>query len=123
MQHAHHAAFGSLWVSEPLILAAFVYVRGWVRGRRLDLDTSESWRAGSFMLGLFFIWLAVASPIAALEHELLTILMLQHLLLMTLAPPLIWFGGPMKPLLGVLPQGLGNVLPDSIPSSPLPRLG
>jgi putative membrane protein len=123
MQHAHHAAFGSLWVSEPLILAAFVYVRGWVRVRRLDLDTSESWRAGSFMLGLFFIWLAVASPIAALDHELLTIHMVQHLLLMTLAPPLIWFGAPMKPLLRGLPQGLGNVLRHFFRSSPIQRLG
>jgi hypothetical protein len=59
MQHAHHGAFESLWVSEPLILVALVYVRGWVRVRRLDLDTIESWRAGSFILGLFFIWLAV----------------------------------------------------------------
>ena len=78
-------------------------MRGWVRVRRPDLDTIENWRAGSFLLGLFFIWLAMASPIAALDHELLTIHMVQHLLLMTLAPPLIWFGAPMKPLLHGLP--------------------
>ena len=58
----------------------------------------EGWRAGSFLLGLFFIWLAVASPMAALDHELLTVHMVQHLLLMTLAPPLIWLGAPVKPL-------------------------
>jgi len=123
MQHAHHAAFESLWVSAPLILAALIYVRGWVRVRRLDLDTVESWRGASFVLGVFFIWLAAASPIAALDHKLLTVHMVQHLLLMTVAPPLIWFGGPMKPLLQGLPQGFGNVMSHSFRSSPIPRLG
>ena len=72
------------------------------------LEAIEGWRVRSFLLGLFLIWLAVASPMAALDHELLTIHMVQHLLLMTLAPPLIWFGAPMKPLLHGLPQGFGN---------------
>jgi putative membrane protein len=123
MQHAHHAAFESLWVSAPLILLALVYVRGWVRVRRLDLDTIGGRRAGSFLLGLFFIWLAAASPIAALDHELLTIHMVQHLLLMTLAPPLIWFGAPMKSLLHGLPQGFGNVMSHFFRSPPIQRLG
>jgi putative membrane protein len=122
MQHAHHTAFKSLWVSAPLILVALVYVRGWIRVRKLDLDTIESWRAGSFLLGLFFIWVAVASPIAALDHELLTIHMVQHLLLMTLAPPLIWFGVPMKPLLHGLPKGCGNVMSHFFRSPPIQRL-
>jgi putative membrane protein len=123
MQHAHHAAFESLWVSAPLILVALVYARGWLRVRKLDLHTIETWRAGSFVLGLLFIWLAVASPIAALDHELLTIHMVQHLLLMTLAPPLIWFGAPMKPLLHGLPQGFGNVMSHCFRSPPIQRLG
>jgi len=123
MQHAHHTAFESLWVSAPLILVALVYMRGWIRVRRLDLDTIESWRVGSFLLGLFFIWLAVASPIAALDHELLTVHMVQHLLLMTLAPPLIWFGAPMKPLLHGLPQGFGNIMSNFFRSPPIQRLG
>jgi len=46
----------------------------------------------------------MASPIAALDHELLIIHMLQHLLLMTLAPPLIWLGAPKDPMLHALPQ-------------------
>jgi len=123
MQHAHHAAFESLWVSAPLILVALVYARGWLRVRKLDLHTIETWRAGSFVLGLLFIWLAVASPIAALDHELLTIHMVQHLLLMTLAPPSIWFGAPMKPLLRGLPQGFGNVVRHCFRSPPIQRLG
>ncbi len=123
MHHAHHAAFESLWVSAPVILVALVYVRGWVRVRRVDLDTIENWRAGSFLLGVFFIWLAVASPIAALDHELLTIHMVQHLLLMTLVPPLIWFGAPMKPLPHGLPQGFENAMSRFFQLPPIQRLG
>ena len=78
MHHAHHVAFESLWVSAPLILVALVYARGWVRIRRTNLDEIENWRVGSFLLGLFFIWLAMASPIAALDDELLTIHMVRR---------------------------------------------
>lgn len=104
MPHTHHASFESFLVSAALIVAAFIYVRGWVRIRRVDQDSVGGWRVASFFLGLFFIWLAVASPLAALDHELLTVHMLQHLLLMTLAPPLIWLGAPGKPLANGLPQ-------------------
>jgi len=104
MFHTHHAAFESSSVSAVLILAAMVYLRGWVRGRRRRVDTIQGWHAASFLLGLFFVWLALASPIAALDHELLTVHMVQHLLLMTLAPPLIWLGAPMTPLIHGLPQ-------------------
>jgi putative membrane protein len=55
-------------------------------------------------MGLFLIWAAVASPIAALDHELLTFHMLQHLLLMTLVPPLIWLSAPVEPVLHGLPR-------------------
>ena len=57
--------------------------------------------AVSFPIGLFLICVAVASPMAALDHELLSVHMLDHLLLMTLAPPLIWFGAPVRPLYGL----------------------
>ena len=104
MLHTHHAAFESFSVSTALILAALVYVRGWVRIRRRGVDTIQGWHAASFLLGVFCVWLALASPIAALDHELLTVHMVQHLLLMTLAPPLIWLGAPVTPLIHGLPQ-------------------
>ena len=122
MPHTHHAVFESLLVPAALILAALVYVRGLVRTRRLAPDTIESWRAISFLLGLSFIWLAMASPIAALDHELLTVHMVQHLLLMTLAPPLIWLGAPMKPRLERLPQRSVRVARSWFRSTALQRL-
>ncbi|MGA7424712.1 MAG: cytochrome c oxidase assembly protein, partial [Candidatus Sulfotelmatobacter sp.] len=72
MPHTHHAAVESFWASAVLILAALIYVRGWIRIRRLERDSVGGWRAASFFLGLFLILIAVASPIAALDHQLLT---------------------------------------------------
>ncbi|HVN20830.1 MAG TPA: cytochrome c oxidase assembly protein [Dongiaceae bacterium] len=123
MSHTHHAVFESLLVSAALTLATLVYVRGLVRTRRVAPDTIEPWRAISFLLGLSFIWLAMASPIAALDHELLTVHMVQHLLLMTLAPPLIWLGAPMKTRLQGLPQGSVRVARSCFRSTALQRLG
>ena len=110
ISHIHHGASESFWVSGALILAAFLYLRGWLAARSQDHDNAESWCIGSFLLGLLFIWIATASPLAALDHELLTAHMVQHLLLMTLAPPLILLGMPRKPLAhGLLQQFLRGV--------------
>ena len=112
MAHAHYAGFQSLDVSltVALVLATFVYTRGWLRLRKVDDNRIAVWRAVSFLLGLFLTWVALASPVAGFDHELLTVHMIQHLLLMTLAPPLIWLGEPMMPLLHGLPQRLGQVV-------------
>jgi cytochrome c oxidase assembly factor CtaG len=64
------------------------------------------WRAASFLLGVFLVWLAIGSPLALLDEQLLTAHMTQHLLLMTIAPALIWVGAPMMPILHGLPQKL-----------------
>jgi len=124
MPHTHQTAFASFWISAALVLSAFVYVRGWVHIRRLDLDTIEIWRSASFLFGVLFIWLAMASPIAALDSELLTIHMVKHLLLMTVASPLIWLGAPIEPLFHGLPQKAGQVAVSMFfRSEPMQRLG
>jgi cytochrome c oxidase assembly factor CtaG len=74
-----------------------VYLRRWLRLHRHERSNIEAWRAGSFVFGLLLVWIATASPLASLDHEMLTAHMAQHLLLMTLAPPLIWFGIPRTP--------------------------
>jgi cytochrome c oxidase assembly factor CtaG len=107
MPHLHHAALRtsqSAFLTLILILTALVYLRGWLSFRAVALKATSVWSTFSFLAGLLLIWVAVASPIAALDHELLTVHMLQHLLLMTLAPPLIWLGTPVGPLLHGLPH-------------------
>jgi putative membrane protein len=106
ISHIHHDASESFWISSALIFAALLYLRGWL-GIRRNRGNFEGWRAGSFVSGLLFIWTATASPLSALDHEMLTAHMVQHLLLMTLAPPLILLGMPRRPLaLGLLQRFL-----------------
>src|ERR1051326_5487124 len=77
-----------------LILACVggVYLRG-------SRHAMQPWRAVSFLAGLVCAWIAVASPFALFDGQMLTAHMVQHLLLMTFAPPLIWLGAPVRPLL------------------------
>jgi putative membrane protein len=119
MSHTHQVAFESYWVSAALIFGAMVYVTGWVRVRRLDRESAGSWQAASFALGLLFIWAAMASPLSALDHDMLTAHMVQHLLLMTLAPPLILLGVSVKPPLHGPLQAIGR--PSR--SGPIQRMG
>jgi cytochrome c oxidase assembly factor CtaG len=86
------------------ILAAIFYLRGWRHLRSAAANAIPSWRAASFLVGVFLIWLAVGSPLALLDEELLTAHMVQHLLLMTVAPAMILTGAPGMPLLHGLPQ-------------------
>jgi len=117
--HIHHSASESFWVSTALIVVAFVYLRNWVRARRQDYGSVEGWRAGSFLLGLLFAWIATASPLAALDHETLTAHMVQHLLLMTLAPPLILLGMPRKTSTHGLSQRFSQAIRRPLRSKPM----
>jgi len=64
------------------------------------------WRLAAFIGGVSLVWVAIGSPLATLDHRLLTAHMAQHLLLMTVAAPLILRGAPAIALLHGLPQNL-----------------
>jgi putative membrane protein len=119
ISHVHHSAPESFWVASALIFALLLYVRGWLRLRGLDHGNARGWRAGSFVLGLLFTWIAMASPLAALDHEVLTVHMVQHLLLMTFAPPLILLGMPRKLLAHGLPQRFLQMIGRPLRSEPM----
>jgi putative membrane protein len=105
-------------------LTGFVYLRGWFHLRSASANAVPSWRAGSFVLGLFLIWIALDSGLAAFDEELLTVHMLQHLLLMTVAPPLILLGAPLMPLLHGFPPGfVQSALGPLFRWSPIRRVG
>jgi putative membrane protein len=126
MQHVDHGALGSMGsivLTLLLALTALVYIRGVLRLRSASSNMG-AWRACAFLLGLVLIWIAVASRVAALDHELLSIHMVQHLLLMSFAPPLIWLGSPVLPLLRGLPGQLsGGIVRSAVEWSPLRRIG
>src|SRR5260370_13892278 len=80
-----------------LVLVSFLYLRGWRRIRGVSASTIPAWRGASFLFGMSLVGAALGSPLVAYDHELLTVHMIQHLLLMTFAPALIVL---VEPLLG-----------------------
>jgi putative membrane protein len=95
-------------VTVALILTAFIYLRGWLHLRRAFRNAVRMWRMAAFLSGLFSVWLAVGSPLGALDEQWLSVHMVQHLLLMTVAPPLILLGAPPLLLLHGLPPSFSR---------------
>jgi putative membrane protein len=91
-------------VDLALGVTALIYTRGWFRLRSAFPGLIRSWRLAAFVTGIISVWLAIGSPLNAFDDALLTVHMLQHLLLMSVAPPLILLGAPQLPLLHGLPQ-------------------
>jgi cytochrome c oxidase assembly factor CtaG len=108
-------SFLSAW-SLPLVpligltLALLLYLRGWRAARRTRPRELPAWRAASFVAGIVSLWIAIASPIDALDDYLLSAHMIQHFILMSIAPPLIVLGAPTVPLLRGLPRSVRIVL-------------
>jgi len=125
MPHLHHPAHDSyaLSLTVGLSIVALIYLRGMARLRSAHSIAISARRAGSFLFGLFLIWFAVASPVAPFDHELLTVHMLRHLLLMTIAPPLLWLGEPILAFVYGLPAPVAQRAISLLRWSPLRHLG
>jgi cytochrome c oxidase assembly factor CtaG len=122
------AAFASWsvppWASSLLLLTALLYLRGWRRLARLRRIHFPRWRLACFLSGLATLWIAIASPLDAFGGLLLSVHMVQHLLLMAAAPPLLLLGAPAVPLLKGLPRALvREALGPLLASAALRRLG
>jgi putative membrane protein len=93
----------------PLItlsIALILYMRGWNAARVTRERELPVWRAACFVAGLASLWGALASPIDALDDYLLAAHMIQHFILMSIAPPLIVLGAPTVPMLRGMPRVL-----------------
>jgi putative membrane protein len=122
--HAHSAMWQfPLALTMALVVTAWVYVRGWLSLRSTSFNGSQRWRASSFLLGLSLSWVAMASPIASRDAELLTAHMVQHLLLMTFAAPLIVLGASVKPFLFGLPSSIVYAFVRPALRRPVQRIG
>ena len=93
-----------LAITSTLAVVAWIYLRGWLALQSAFPNLIAGWRLAGFLSGLILVWLAVGSPLATFDHQLLTIHMLKHLLLMTVAAPLILAGAPMFTLVCGLPR-------------------
>jgi putative membrane protein len=89
-----------------LSIALLLYSRGWRAARLTRERELPAWRAACFVAGLVMLWIALGSPIDALDDYLLAAHMIQHFILMSIAPPLIVLGAPVVPLLRGVPRVL-----------------
>src|SRR5690242_5315989 len=85
----------SISVTLALALALVLYTRRWYQLRNALAKPIPTWRFAAFVGGLISVWIATASPLAELDHRMLSVHMVQHLVLMTVSAPLILFGAPI----------------------------
>ena len=87
-------------VTAAVVLAAGLYLWGVVRvARRHPARPWPAWRTGMFLGGLAVVVLATESGIGSYDDVLFWDHMVQHLMLIMVAPPLLIFGQPITLLL------------------------
>ena len=114
----------SFWLTGTILITAAVYLRGWLVIRKTRREQFNDVRLASFMAGLAVLWLAIGSPMDGFADALLSAHMIEHLLLMSVVPPLLLYGLPVVPLLRGLPVKLTKaVLGPLIRNRSIRRLG
>src|SRR5487761_1348595 len=91
-------------ISVAVAFVAAVYARGWYAIRKTRAIYFTGWRLTAFLLGMLVLWLSIGSPMDGFADVLLSAHMVQHLLLMSVVPPLLLLGFPVVPMLRGLPR-------------------
>src|ERR1700741_1194564 len=94
------------WVLAPTAFFGALYARGWLQLHRRAPHRFGFSQLTAFFAGLITVVFALCSPLHEFAGWLLTVHMIQHLLLMMVAPPLILLGTPYLPLLAGFPRDL-----------------
>ena len=92
------------WLLIPALVIGLIYARGWSRQYKRVPHRFGFPQLISFFAGLSTVLLALISPLDTFAGWLLTVHMIQHLLLMMVAPVLILYGNPYLPLLAGMPR-------------------
>lgn len=106
---AHAAERGSGPVDPVVILGLLVAAAAYALGRHRLGGSGQAprpWRRAAFFGGLLVVAVALSAPLDPAAHDLFAAHMLQHVLLMLVAAPLLALGGPGLPLLLALPVPL-----------------
>jgi cytochrome c oxidase assembly factor CtaG len=94
-----------------LVTAGIIYLRGWRRLRQRTAARSEHnrwqmgavWRPVVYIGGLLVLGIALMSPIDVIGSQLFFMHMIQHVLMMSIVPPLLWLANPLPFVLWGLP--------------------
>ena len=110
-------------VNVSLCLTGLIYTRGWLHLHKTFPNLISSWRLAAYLAGIFSLWIAVGSPLEAFDDVSLSVHMVQHLLLMAIAPPLILLGAPVLPLLRGFPRVVRGPVGQFLCWGPAERVG
>jgi cytochrome c oxidase assembly factor CtaG len=91
-----------------LLLVVIVYVRGFAPLHQQMPDRFPMQRLVFFLGGIATLFIAIASPLEELDDLLLQVHMIQHLLLMIVAPALLLCGAPLIPIVRGLPVSIAK---------------
>jgi cytochrome c oxidase assembly factor CtaG len=127
------AAAPSFWdwsFDPPLVLVIDLAILYWIGDRRTITPTSrrvaQRWRSFSFYAGLAVLAIALSSPLELLSQQLFWAHMVQHVLLLVVAAPLIVLARPWIRLWRTLPldgrRRLARGLSQGERAAPLRRL-
>ncbi|HEY5333438.1 MAG TPA: cytochrome c oxidase assembly protein [Solirubrobacterales bacterium] len=104
------------WTGGPALLwvlgAALLY---WLGGRRRRLHPAgQAWRTAAFVAGLLAIIVALDSPVDSLADELFWVHMVQHILLIGVATPLLALARPWNRMWRGFPLGFRRAVAGAI---------
>lgn len=90
-----------------LATLGMLYGIGWRNLRRRGRTRfANGWRLASYLIGLLLLATAIMSPIDVLGDQLFLMHMIQHLLMMMFAAPLLMLANPFPTFLWALPRDL-----------------
>jgi cytochrome c oxidase assembly factor CtaG len=89
-----------------LVMLGTAYTIGWCRMRKRRFRRARRWRALAYVAGLGAVGLALISPVDRLASLSFLVHMVQHELLIMVAPPLLLLADPLPILLWGLPRKL-----------------
>ncbi|HEY6224900.1 MAG TPA: cytochrome c oxidase assembly protein [Gemmatimonadales bacterium] len=93
-----------------LAAGGLIYTAGWRRYRRRLPGRFAASHLAAFLGALASLWVAIASPLDEAADASLSAHMVQHILLLIVAPALLLLGDPLLPLLRGLPDALRRSL-------------
>ena len=110
MTNLTFAGFPTSWRFRPDIILvmgvlAGAYTSGWWRLRHVSRRHAPlGWQPALYLSGLLVLGLALLSPLERWADECFTLHMVQHLLLIMIAPPLLLYANPLPAVLWALPR-------------------
>jgi cytochrome c oxidase assembly factor CtaG len=110
-------------ISFALALAFGIYLRGFLRLRARRHPRVTPLHGLAFSGGIAILFIALASPLHELGERFLQAHMVQHLLLLMLAAPLLWLGQPLAPMLLGLPRPLRQAAARALATPAARRVG